>query len=479
MAKGYYGNAEAVVFNQAPFFNFFQQQQQQKKIENQALDKQITDDLAKLTPTGMRQQDVDSFLKNYQNLKNLSIQYKDAIRNPAKNPKTWQEFQNEKNKLVGLIAESKAAKENTKALYDFRAKNLDKLDDDAFKQAMTLYNAPIGTPEHEQAKTFDQSQLIFKAPKMDLVKLYTPINQLKPEEVQEVEQLPSGQIRKVKSKQVSPGAVAQYMTMAYDTDLLNSRKGFDDMFNNTPPDQVAALETYAQKYYDPEFKITSPKDLAVASGLYGRVNKSVVEDLGGTDLSRREDFARAQQQRSFAHQDAMDARRAARAAAKKEMDDYVWESDIATALKNKDTENIKRLATRLESSTPGVEYNYIKEGETDTKWLNFYKGRLKKYGVDGKSKNLTDKDFKAGILLINIPRTNKDGSPIIDKATNDAERDYMAVSANDKYIENRLNKLKNYAGDTKKYSKDKLFEQPPAFEENEFAPINDEDEEEQ
>jgi len=37
---------------------------------------------------------------------------------------------------------------------------------------MQMYDAPIGTPEYDQMKNFDPSELIFKAPKMDLQKIY-------------------------------------------------------------------------------------------------------------------------------------------------------------------------------------------------------------------------------------------------------------------------------------------------------------------
>lgn len=474
------GAGEAQVFNVAPFVNYYLREQQQKKLEQQAINKQVSDDLAKYSTEGLRQQDVPKFLNEYQNLKNLSIQYRDAIRNPAQNPKAWSEYQDAKNRLTGLIAESKAAKENTKSLYDFRAHNLDKLDDDAFKQAMGLYNAPVGSPEHEQTKTFDQSQLIFKAPKMDVAKLYAPLSQLKPQENQTAEQLPNGQIRKTRTKQVDPGAIAQYMAAAYDSDMLNSKKGFNDLFSNTTPEQTAQLEEYAKQYYDPNFQIKTPKDLAIASGLFGRVNPSSLNDIGGTDQSRREAFARAQQARSFAHQDAM----AEKSATRKEKDDYLWENDIAGALKSGDVENVRRLSTRLETSTPGVEKVFLKEGATKQSALNVFKKDLKTYGVDGTTKFLKPEDYKAGVLVVAVPKYGKDANGNEIQTKNKAGRpeyEYLAVSARDPYLQSRLNKLKSYAqGGTMKPLSDKIFKQQaptalPTFSPDEFSPDNEEE----
>lgn len=469
----YRGNAEAVVFNPAPLINYFQQEQERKRQENQAIDKQIADDLSKYSPDGLRQQDVPQFLNQYQGLKNLSIQYRDAIRNPAKNPKVYNEYQNAKSKLTGLIAESKAAKENTKSLYDFRAKNLDKLDDDAFKQAMVLYNAPVGSTDHDQAKNFDQSQLVFKAPKMDLAKLYAPLNQIKPEETQTMKSLPTGQFRKVKTKQVPPGAIAQYMSSAYDTDLLNSKKGFNDMFANTPDDQKMLLEDYAKKYFDPNFQLKTPKDLAVATGLYGRANKSTVNDMGGSPYLANQTFQRQQQARSFAHSEKM----AADAAAKK--DNYIWENDIAKSMQSGDTQNVRRLATELESSTPGVERVFLKDGETTQGAMRVFKRELKARGLDGETKNLNDADFKKGVLVVAVPKTNKEGNRIKNKAGKD-EYEYLAVSSRDPYLQNRLNKLKNYAvGGAIKPLTDKIYQQQPVqpatiFNPDELSPLNEE-----
>lgn len=462
------GRGEAQIFNLSPYLNLYLQEQQQKKLENRAIEKQIDDDLARYTPEGMRPQDVDQFLDQYQKMKSFRVQNAESLRNPSKNVNSWNQYQDMKSRLTKLVAESKAAKENTKSLYDFRGRNLDKLDDDAFKQAMGLYNAPIGTPEHDQARNFDQSQLVFKAPKMDLIKLYQPLNALRPEETQDVQSLPTGQFRKLKTRQINPGAVAQYMSAAYDTDLLNAKKGFDDMFNNTPEDQRLLLEDYARKYYDPNFVIETPKDLAVASGLYGRVKPVESEDIGGSPYLSNQAFQREQQKRQFAHSEKMQRDRDAK------KDKYIWETEIANYMKQGDTQNVRRLATELESSTPGVERVFLKEGETTRGALKTFKRELKQKGLDGKTKYLTDADFKTGVLVVAVPKLDKDKNPIPN------QYEYLAVSAKDPNIQNRLNKLKNYAlGGAIKPLTDKIYEADeidagaPVFGVDELSPLNE------
>src|SRR5882757_22927 len=478
MAKGNYGNPEAVVLNPQAYTNFFLKQQQQKKLERQALDKQVSDDIAKLSPDGIRQPDVEPFLKQYQYLKNLSIQYKDAIRNPNKNPQVWQEYQNSKAKLMGLIAESKAAKENKKALIDFYGKNVDRVDTDKFRQSLADYDAPIGSPEYEKMKSFDPTDVLLKAPKTDLNKLFQPLNQLKPEENQEEIKLPSGETRKIRTKQVNPGLVANHMGLLYDSDQLNAKSFFDNEFNNTSEDRISKLEDYAQKNYDPDFVIKDARDLAIASGLYGRVNKNVISDLTGSDISRREAFQQRMQNQRLDRADLRAERTAARKDAK---DSYIWENDIANAMTNCDTENVRRLASRLDTSHPGVEKVFLKEGQTTQGAMKTFMRELRERGLDGKTKNLKPADFKAGVLVVAVPKTDKEGKRIKNKNGLD-EFEYLAVSSRDQYIQSRLNKLKSYAAGTSlKGLPDKAFKQQeavvPTFEEDgyELDPTNEEE----
>lgn len=458
MAKGHYGNAEAVVLNPQPFVNFFLRQQQQKRLDKQALDKQINDDLTKLSPDGMRQQDVDPFLRQYQNLKNLSIEYRDAIRNPAQNPKAWRDYQNNKSQLMGTIAKSKSRKEGKKALIDFYNKNHDKIDTDTFRQAMNKYDAPVGTPEFDEMEDFDPTDTLFKAPQMDLNKLYTPINQLKPEESQEIQQLPNGQVRKIRTKQINPGAVAQYMSMAYGSDSNNAKKYFDDLYNTIPTERLTQLEDYAQQHFDPEFTVKSPEDLAVASGIYGRVNKNVLNDLTGADLNRRESFQQRLQNQRLDRADLRAERSAGRKDAK---DSYIWEANMGEAMQHDDFPAIEKLYTELESSTPGVEKVYLKEGATPANIIKTWKRNMGETGLDGKTKTLKDADFKSGVLVVAVPKIVKDVNGNEVKAKDARGRDqyeYMAVSSRDPYKANRLNKLKNYAlGGSIKPLSDKIY----------------------
>lgn len=465
------GRGEAQVLNLAPYLNLYLQEQEQKNAENRAIDKQIADDLARYTPDGLRQQDVPQFLDQYQNLKNLSIQYRDAIRNPAKNPKAWSEYQSAKNRLTGLIAESKAAKENTKSLYDFRGRNYDKLDDDAFKSAMTLYNAPIGTPEHDQAKGFDQSQLVFKEATFDMPKWQTFLNAaVKPVDRIAEEPLSTGQRRQMKVRYTDPLALANVVGQSFDNNLVNSKKFYTSQFENASEGQLQELEDYTNRYI-PDFKINNAKDFAVASNLYGQVEKDMGATTAGSPYLANQAFQREQQNRQFAHSEKMQRDRDA----KKEKDKYIWETEMTKYLHSNDTKNILRLATELESSSPGARGLFLKSGSTHAADIETFKRELKEKGVDSKTRQLNDADYKSGVLMMMVPKTDKDGNRIKD------QYEYLAVSARDKYIENRLNKLKNYAiGGAIKPLTDKIYEDQteqtgaPLFNLDELSPLNEE-----
>lgn len=475
------GRGEAQVFNLAPFYNQLVREQQLKKAENQAIDKQIADDLAKYTPDGLRQQDVQQFLNQYQNLKNLSIQYRDAIRNPAKNPKAWSEYQTAKSRLTGLIAESKAAKENTKSLYDFRAHNLDKLDDDAFKQAMGLYNAPIGSPEHNQAKNFDQSQLMFKEAKFDAPKWQSYISEaVKPVVRTSESPLSSGARTQKKVQYIDPLALSNIVAQSFDNDLVNSKKFYTTQFEKITDEDKAELESYATKYL-PGFKINNPKDYAVAANLYGQVEKDMGTTTVGAPYLENQAFQQKLQNQRMAHAEKMQRERAA----KEDKDKYIWETNMGDAMSKGDNKEVQRLYTELESSTPGVEKAYLKVGVTPAGIIKTWKRNMGETGVDGKTKTMKDEDFRYGVLVVAVPKYIKDGKGNEVRAKDSRGRDeyeYLAVSAKDKHKANRLNKLKNYAlGGTIKPLTDKVYEDKPAEVEpllyniDEFSPLNEEE----
>lgn len=459
MAKGYYGNAEAVVFNQAPFFNYFQQQQQRKKLEQQAIDKQINDDLAKLTPEGMRPQDVDSFLKGYQELKDLSIRYRDAIRNPAKNPAQWREYQERKANLTGDVAESKGAKEAEKSFYDFYLKYRDDIDLDSYRATMKDYKAPIRTPEHERVKNFDLTQTLFKPEKFDQIKWQALMDTVKADDIKITNELPTGQQNVRTLRKVNPTALASLVSGAFESDTLNAKKFYTHQFQNASPDDLEALEEYSRKHLDPNFAITSPKDYAIAANLYGKAERDLGSTVTGAPWKSMQAAADARQRRGFQHAEQMAAQRAAQ----KNKDDYIWEADMESALKNADTANVRRLATRLDVATPGVERVYLKEGLTKGWAMRRMKRALAENGVDGKTKYISKADLKAGVLVVLVPKVDKKtGGRIKDKYGKD-EYDVMAVSAQDENIKNRLNALKTYAqGGTLKGLDEKIYEQNEA-----------------
>ncbi len=91
------------------------------------------------------------------------------------------------------------------------------------------------------------------------------------------------------------------MSSAYDADLLNAKKGFDDMYENTPDEQKAPLEDYAMKYYDPNFKISTPSDLAIGERAIWTGSGNETTDLGGSPFLANQSFQQRLQNQRLAH----------------------------------------------------------------------------------------------------------------------------------------------------------------------------------
>ena len=76
-------NGGAVTFNSAPFVNFMAAQEQKRKAKEEAFDKQLTEQMKSLTPTGMRAQDLPGWSMKFKKLQNLAIEKKKFLQNPT------------------------------------------------------------------------------------------------------------------------------------------------------------------------------------------------------------------------------------------------------------------------------------------------------------------------------------------------------------------------------------------------------------
>lgn len=449
MARGY-GNGEAVTFSFGPLISYQLQEAAQKRAENALLDRQVATDMAKLTPEGIRPQDMPQFLKQYNTLKDLSIRNRDAIRNPAKNPQAYQDFLDARAALQSTIAESKGAKEMNKTAYSFYSKNAGKIDQDEFRNAARLFNAPIGTPEFEKGKSYDITQAIFKPEQFDQNKWQLFLNNaVKPVEKVTTEELPTGQHKNIKVKYTDPIALQNVVSQAYDNDLQHAQKFYNSQFDKLDDGQKQELEGYVKKYI-PDFEIKSGKDLAVAANIYGQVEKDMGETVTGSPWKSNQAFQRSQQDRAFKHAEEM----AAKAASKKDEGFYLVDK-MATDLKSGNLQDV--IAPLQATSSSGVETFSLKNGVTPTKQFNTLKRLIKENAVDSDTRILSEKDFKDGVIVVAVPKINSTTKQPIK-----GQYDYMAVSRNATNAQTRLNQLLNHAKGGTKALPDKYYKQTAA-----------------
>jgi len=448
MAVGRYGSAEAVVLPLNGVLAMFQQQQQERRLLQQQLDKQVNEDLSKLSFDGVRPNDYPIIRQKYDAYKDAAIRYKKSLRDPKTRDQAERDYINSKSDLNAFIGQSKSAKEQKKGIIEFWGKNRENIDPTEFAKINSLLDAPVGSPEYEQAKNIDISNLVFKPEKYDPKKIGDLIATIKPVETKTATPLANGQISYVNKKIVPPTAISTIIGNAYDNDYENTKKYYDAQFSILPEEDKSIYETYAAQYI-PGFKIETPKDLAIAQNMYGRVDQGIEQGVKGTDRSRIERFAREQQSRQIAAADARQARAlATRASAKS--DGYYVVNDIAAGMKSG---NVKGALAPFESyASPGTVVTFLKRGQVDEGMLDRVYEDVKRDGVDAKTRMIPKSAFKNGTLIVAVPK--------IDPKTKETLKgyEYMAVPASEKNLQSRINAMLNYArGGAIKPLPDKFF----------------------
>lgn len=454
MAGGRYGNAEAVTFNFGPLAQAALQQAQVKRYENAQLDRQLAVDAAKLTPKGIRPQEIGKYMESYNDLKAFSIRNRDALRS-GRDPQAFAQYQDKLASLQATISESVAAKEREKAALGFYAKNHGKINEDDFQSHLSSVKAPVGSPEYEATKGWDISQTLWNPAQFDGGKWATTFNAaVKPVERVTPENLPTGQVLNKKTSFRDPSAIANFVGKSYDSDLYHVQKLYNDQFENLADDHKQELENYAGKYI-PGFKVDSPKNLAIADNLYGQVERDMGQTIGGSPYKSQQAFSREQQNRSFAHSDAQFEK----TQAAKPDKNYAVVSDVDKMLK---AGRYNEALTPFEAATPGTETVVLKEGRTPAASLADLRRAVKQNGVDATTRSLTDKDFKDGVIVTMVPRMNpalpKEILKVKDKNGKMVPAyDYMATPVNKSNIQPRLQQHMNYSANLKKPVKDAVF----------------------
>jgi hypothetical protein len=436
MAVGRYGTPEAVVLNQAPLMNFFLQQQQEKKAQAQLLDRQINEDMTKLSFDGARSQDYSTIRGGYDAFKNAAIQYKKALRDPKRRDAAEQEYLNSKAQLNALISQSKEAKERTKQIYDFYGKNRDQINEDEFRGSIGKLNAPIGTPQYEEAKQYDIGSIIFRPEQFDTNKWQDVISAVKPTEVTTPTTLPNGQIETRKKRVIDPMALSQVVAQAYEADYGRAKKFYNTQFSSLLPEDKQLYEDYARRYI-PNFEIKTPKELAIAANMYGRIEQDLGRDIKGTDLNRREAFAREQQNRQIA---AANARQQKELSARQKKEDYYVEDDIAANLVAGERDNV--IAPFESMASPGTVVTYVRDndGINDKGRIDRIYEDMKKNGVAAKTRLMKRSQLGAGAIIVAVPKINPETKEVVP-----GKYEYMAVSSQQNGLQTRINALLNYA----------------------------------
>lgn len=451
MARGYgVGSGEAVLLNSSPILGMLLRDQQEKKQQAAYLEKTIHDDMSKLSSDGIRPDDIPGYTKAYEGMQNAGMKYRmlaGSTKSPLEKAAAYQDFQQSQQQLKNFINESKGAKEKYKANVGFYGTNHDKIDANAFMAGMNDQRAPVGTPEYERGRNFDAMSAIFNPKSFEAQKWQTMLNTVKSDNKVEAKELATGQQDVRTTRVIDADALATVAGQGFDSDYGHAKKFFTLQLEQAPAEEIRNLEGYTQKHLDPNFKIESPRDYAIANALYGRVEKDLGHAPKGSAWKAQQAFQRAQQQRGFDHTDA----NIEKATARKDEGFYLVD-DIA---KNLRTGNVEQAIAPLKSyAKGGANILYLKGGQgadRDRQNANILRA-MKTQGVDGQTRQIKQSDLDAGVLVVAVPVLDKKKKPIKDKYT------FMSVKADEAGLPMRINALINYAkGGQPKTLPDKYF----------------------
>lgn len=254
----------AVVFNSAPFANFFLQQQAKRQQKEQALDSYYNDQAKALTPTGMRAKDIENgWSQKFNSWQKLGIENRKALLNPSSDGyKTLNEFNRLKNELLSDTERSKAAAKNEDFLRQLKTSGKWNPTDDDFDIAtdnsLSIYDPNRRNRSLDELSVnyapFDATKYLtavqggMKRGKVELNRTLDPKQGL--QTITEVEQYTPTEIK----------AMAEKAPLFLQTDR-SSKIEFERMLNN-PQQHVALQEAYEKLY--PGDVVDSPEKAAKA-----------------------------------------------------------------------------------------------------------------------------------------------------------------------------------------------------------------------
>lgn len=115
--KNLIGYGRAQVFDTSGLAKQYAGVVEQKKKDAAAAEEKFLKSIQVKTD-GMRNVDIEGFTQNYNEFVNWAAENQQALRNPAKNPAVWAEFEKRKNGMLQDVSRSKQAMEKENAIYD-------------------------------------------------------------------------------------------------------------------------------------------------------------------------------------------------------------------------------------------------------------------------------------------------------------------------------------------------------------------------
>lgn len=440
----YQNYGEAVVLPTMGATNAILQSIQRRKQEEALTQKQIADNLATYDPNKIRDEDLPGFYDRYSKLKDLSMRYKDALRNPAKNIEQLRQLDQARNDLGAYIVKSKARKDfqaKADALYTGHAKDLN-MDD--FLAKRKLLSLPIDDPNSDKAPA-DITDFKLNTGDLNMQKFYAPVYKDNPLSTKKSQSIgPNGEIlTKVQRVRDIEGTLRSISSL-YDNDHSNAQKGFEQIFEQMPDQERASLTNSMQSII-PGFKVDSPKNLAIANGMIGKMLLDGGQVQNGYTLAAQEAKSRRLQDRSAGIQQSLWEQRRSIANSDKSKAKQPWIPKMSAAMKTNDPNVVQTYIGELSDAAPGVEYGFMNKDV---------------YNSDSQSsKNLIEKitrdragardiprpaDLERGFIYVKVPVARQKGGKNITYR-------YMIASPSRKDLPNSLNRILNAARGTKKY----------------------------
>ena len=156
----------AVIFDSTPYVEYYLKEQQKEDAKNEAIDKYYQEEISKISPAGMRSEDLPVFTNKYNQLKKMWVENKEAIKNPAKYGfEKAQQYNQLKADLISMPIESKEEKEREatvlKLLADPSKREL--IDIPTLSESMRIQKMPIRS---EGRQSIDLANLPFVSKEM-------------------------------------------------------------------------------------------------------------------------------------------------------------------------------------------------------------------------------------------------------------------------------------------------------------------------